>query len=381
MVRRSTGAAEAQDGVLTPPVAETRGSVVLSSNDYLGLSQHPAVVEAAHDALRAHGVGSGSTRGAARSAAIFDLLEQRLADFKGTSAALVFQSGYAANVGLVPALVGHGDLFVRDERTHASAADGALLSGASVRTYRHADPGDLELMLDRWRRRHASGSIAVATDGVFGMSGDIAPLPDICTVAERFDAMVIVDDAHATGVLGNGGRGSVDHHGVRDRVAVQVGTLSKALGGAGGFVAAGAELRQRLATTSHPTLYSTMPPVAIAAACIAALDVLVAEPGRLARLWQNVAVFKAALVRAGWSGPDGGTPIVPVFLATAETTGRFSSLLREQGIISQAIASPSGVDRRPRLRLIVRSEIAASDLERAAAAVGSIARGLDVAIA
>lgn len=355
-------------------------SVTLSSNDYLGLSRHPAVVQAAAEALAEHGVGAGSSRGAAGDVAAQERLEMDLAHFKGAESVVVFQSGLAANIGLIPALVGPGDLLVRDEWSHPSTIDGARLSGARVVEYRHADVDHLESILRQHRHDVTEGSVVVATDGVFGTMGDIAPLPWICEVAERYGADIIVDDAHGTGVLGHRGRGSVEHHGVAERVHIQVGTLSKALGVVGGFVGSSNRLRTALLARSHPINYSTQLPPALTAACVASLGVLQNETERLERLWRNTISFKERLSAIGWSGPDGGTPIVPIFLPSADLTRRFAARMRDEGVLAQAITNPTRSDSRPRLRLIIRSELTDEDLARVVDSIGRAAAKLGVGI-
>ena len=287
-------------------------SVSFASNDYLGLSRHPDVIAAANAAMAEYGVGATSTRASAPGRAVFERLEAELAEFKAFESGLVFQSGYAANIGTIPALVGPGDVFVRDERSHPSSADGARLSGASDLTFRHRDVSHLEGILRQRRRRRSGvvGKIVVATDGVFGMEGDIAPLADICELAERYGAVVMVDDAHATGVLGRDGRGTVDHFGLSGRVDVHVGTLSKALGAMGGYIGASRELRDRLMRACHPTLYSTLPPPALAAACIAAIGVMRSDTDRIKRLWANTSSFRAKLAAAGFATDGCETPII-----------------------------------------------------------------------
>ena len=266
-------------------------------------------------------------------------------------------------------------MIVRDENAHASTRDGALLSGATEFVYRHRDVGQLEDILARNRPR-GGHQVVIATDGVFGMDGDIAPLPQICDLAERHGASVVVDDAHATGVLGREGRGTVDHFQLGSRVHIQVGTLSKALGAMGGFVGSPRTVRAHLLTSSHPTLYSTLPPVALAAACIAALAVMRSEPDRLQRLWANTAWLKAELATAGFATAGCETPILPIPVQSAEIAHRFAARLRELGVIVQAITRPTLVAGPPRLRLTVRSELSQAELRHCSDAMAQVGHEL-----
>src|SRR3954453_2155843 len=294
--------------------------ISLASNDYLGLTHHPRVKEAAIRAIRELGAGSGAVRTIAGTMTIHEELERELAEFKGTPATLTFQSGFSANTGVIPTITGEGDLIVSDELNHASIIDGMRLSKAPRKISRHGDVPNLREVLDEAVEKGRDGTgrpyrlILVVTDGVFSMDGDIAPLPGIVEAAEPGNAAVFVDDAHASGVLGRDGRGSVDHFGLHGRVAIQVGTLSKAVGVLGGYVAGSQDLRDILVQRARPFLFSTSHPPAVAAACREALRVMQEEPELHVRLWANTRRFKAELLRLGFDLGRSETPIIPIMM-------------------------------------------------------------------
>ncbi len=298
------------------PVCTVDGREVISfsSNDYLGLTRHPRLRAAAERAVRDFGVGSGAVRTIAGTLALHESLERDLADFKGTEASLVFQSGFTANTGVLPVVTSEADLIVSDAFNHASIIDGLRLSRAPREIYPHRDVAALRAILARAVADGRPGTgepyrlILVVTDGVFSMDGDICPLPDIVEAAEEVGAAVYVDDAHASGVLGDHGRGTVDHFGLHGRVAIQVGTLSKAVGVLGGYVAGSAALRDLLTQRARPFLFSTSHPPAVTAACIEALAVMQEEGWRLERLWDNTRRFKAELARLGSSRQASSPP-------------------------------------------------------------------------
>ena len=304
------------------PVCTVDGREVISfsSNDYLGLTHHPRLRAAAEQAVRDFGVGSGAVRTIAGTLSLHEQLERELADFKGTEAALVFQSGFTANTGVLPVVTGEADLIVSDALNHASIIDGMRLSKAPREVYPHKDVVALREILGRAvaQGRPDTGEpyrlILVVTDGVFSMDGDICPLPGIVEAAEEVGAAVFVDDAHASGVLGDHGRGTVDHFGLHGRVAIQVGTLSKAVGVLGGYVAGSSALRDLLTQRARPFLFSTSHPPAVAAACIEALTVMRGEAGLFERLWANTRRFKAELARLGFDTGASETPITPIMV-------------------------------------------------------------------
>ncbi|HEU4919288.1 MAG TPA: aminotransferase class I/II-fold pyridoxal phosphate-dependent enzyme, partial [Candidatus Limnocylindrales bacterium] len=285
---------------------DDRRLISLSSNDYLGLTHHPRLREAALAAVRDFGVGSGAVRTIAGTMTLHEDLERELAEFKGTAAVLTLQSGFTANTGVIPTITGEQDLIVSDALNHASIIDGMRLSKAPRKIYPHGDVGALREILREAKEHGREGTglpyrlVLVVTDGVFSMDGDIAPLPAIVEAAEEFGAAVFVDDAHASGVLGRNGRGSVDHFGLHGRVAIQVGTLSKAVGVLGGYVAGSQDLRDILIQRARPFLFSTSHPPAVAAACREAIQVMQDEPELIERLWTNTRRFKAELTRLGF---------------------------------------------------------------------------------
>jgi len=354
--------------------------ISLSSNNYLGLATHPRLVEAALAAVRDLGVGSGAVRTIAGTMELHEELERRLAAFKHVEATLSFQSGFTANSGVIPTITGERDLIVSDELNHASIIDGVRLSKASRAVFPHRDVDGLERVL---REARATGGpkgpyehILVITDGVFSMDGDIAPMPDICAAAERYEAAVMIDDAHASGVLGRNGRGTVDHFDLHGRVDIQVGTLSKAVGVLGGYVAGRQHLRDYLVQRARPFLFSTSNPPAVVAACLAALDVLEAEPERIERLWTNTAFFKAGLVALGFDTGVSETPITPVMVGASENAGRLSQRLLELGVFAQAVVFPTVALDRARIRTIVTSEHSRDELQTCLDAFASAGREL-----
>jgi len=361
-------------------VMDGRRVISLSSNNYLGLATHPHLVDAALAATRSLGVGSGAVRTIAGTMELHEELERRLAAFKHTEAVLTFQSGFTANSGVIPTITSERDLIVSDELNHASIIDGVRLSKAARAVFPHKDVDGLETVLrDARARGGASGPyehLLVITDGVFSMDGDIAPLPGICEVAERYGAAVMVDDAHASGVLGRNGRGSVDHFGLHGRVDIQVGTLSKAVGVLGGYVAGTQSLRDYLIQRARPFLFSTSHPPAVVAACLAALDVLEQEPERIARLWENTRFFKSGLERLGYDTGISETPITPVIVGSSENAGRLSERLLELGVFAQAVVYPTVALDRARIRTIVSSEHSRDDLQACLDAFASAGREL-----
>jgi glycine C-acetyltransferase len=371
--------------VLSAPQAprttvDGRPVISLSSNNYLGLTTHPRLVEAALDATREFGAGSGAVRTIAGTMELHERLEARLAAFKHTEAVLTFQSGFTANSGVIPTITGEQDLIVSDSLNHASIIDGVRLSKASRAVFPHRDVGGLETVLREARAKPgpkgAHAHILIITDGVFSMDGDIAPLADICAVAERFEAAVMVDDAHASGVLGRNGRGTVDHFDLHGRVDIQVGTLSKAIGVLGGYVAGRQHLRDFLIQRSRPFLFSTSHPPGVAAACIAAVDVLEEEPERIARLWENTRFFKEGLARMGFDTGASETPITPVIVGSSEAAGRMSERLFESGIFAQAVVYPTVALDKARIRTIVTSEHTIDDLQTCLDGFESVGREL-----
>jgi len=360
---------------------DERRLISLSSNDYLGLTHHPRLREAALAAVREFGVGSGAVRTIAGTMSMHQELEAELAAFKGTPAVLTFQSGFTANTGVIPVVTGETDLIVSDALNHASIIDGMRLSKAPRELYPHADVDALREILRRARETGRPGggahrSILVVTDGVFSMDGDIAPLPGIVEAAEAFGAAVMVDDAHASGVLGRDGRGTVDHFGLHGRVAIQVGTLSKAVGSLGGYVAGSQALREILTQRARPFLFSTSHPPAVVAACREALRVMQEEPELQKRLWANTARFKAGLTRLGFDTGRSETPITPVMMGDPDTAMRFSDRLIEEGIFAQPVVFPTVALDAARLRTIVTAAHADEQLDIALAAFDRVGHEL-----
>jgi glycine C-acetyltransferase len=346
----------------TRAVFDGKAVINLSSNNYLGLTTHPRLVEAAIRATEKYGAGTGSVRTIAGTMSLHEELEARLADFKHTEGVLVFQSGFTCNTGVIPVLVGEGDVLLSDELNHASIIDGMRLTRAARKIFPHSDMDALETAL---KESQGARRRLVVTDGVFSMDGDVARLPDIVNLAERHNAMVFVDDAHASGVFGRNGRGTIDHFDLHGRVHVQVGTLSKAVGVLGGYVACSTALRDLLIHRGRPFLFSTSPPPAVTAACIAAIDVLLDEPERIERLWSNTNYFKAGLQQLGLNTGSSQSPIAPVIAGSGRKAMELSDGLFERGVFAQGIGYPTVPDEKSRVRTIVTSEHSKSDLDSA----------------
>jgi glycine C-acetyltransferase len=346
-------------------VFDGRPVINLASNNYLGLANHPRMNEAAAKASRELGAGSGAVRTIAGTMDLHHVLEERFAAFKHAEAALMFQSGFTANAGTVAAILTPDDVIVSDRLNHASIIDGARLSKAEIKVFEHRDAehADRLLVETAAEGRHQ----LLITDGVFSMDGDIAPLPDLVEVAERRGAIMMVDDAHASGVLGEGGAGTVDHFGLHGRVDIQVGTLSKAIGALGGFIAGPGHLIEWLQNRGRPYLFSTSPPPAVVAACLEALDIIGDEPERLERLWSNTKRFKAGLHALGFDTGDSETPITPVITGEAERTQTFARRLFEEGVFCPAIVFPTVARGKARVRTIVTADHTEADLEEALA--------------
>jgi glycine C-acetyltransferase len=340
-----------------------RSVVNLASNNYLGLANHPRLDRAAADAALAWGAGTGAVRTIAGQMTIHRELEERFAAFKHAEAALMFQSGFTSNAGTVAAILGPEDTIVSDRLNHASIIDGARLSKAKIKVFEHKDVSQADELLKE--ASETGGRRLLITDGVFSMDGDIAPLPDLIEVAERHGAVMMVDDAHATGVLGKGGAGTVDHFGMHGRVDIQVGTLSKAIGVLGGFIAGPAHLIEWLQNRGRPYLFSTSAPPSVVAACLEALDVMRDEPERLERLWSNTALFKEGLHAAGFDTGASETPITPVITGDEERTQGFAQRLFEEGVFCPAIVFPTVAKGRARVRTIVTADHTEQDLREA----------------
>lgn len=357
------------------PVARIDGKQVanLASNNYLGLTTHPRLREAAIKATEQYGVGSGAVRTIIGTMSLHEELEARLAEFKHTEACIVFQSGFTANTGVIPALMGEGDVIISDELNHASIIDGCRLTRAERKVYGHKKMSELEQRLEE---SHGARRLMVVTDSVFSMDGDLAPLPEIVALAERFDAIVMVDDAHASGVLGRNGRGSVDHFDLHGRVHVQVGTLSKAIGSVGGYIAGTRALRDWLEQRGRPYLFSTSHPPSVTATCIAALEVLQDEPELLERLWDNTRYFKGELNRLGFDTGGSETPITPVIVGGSARALAMSERLFEEGVFAQAIVFPTVARDRARVRTIVTAAHTREQLDRALRAFEKVGREL-----
>jgi len=354
---------------------DDREVVNLSSNNYLGLTTHPRLRERALDAITRYGVGSGSVRPIAGTLEIHLELERRLADFKETEAVVVFQSGFTANAGTVSAILTSDDVVISDELNHASIIDGCRLSRASIKVFPHKDVSAARKILTQLP---ASQRTILITDGVFSMDGDLGPLPDLCALAEEFGCIMMVDDAHASGVFGKNGRGTIDHFGVRGRVDIQVGTLSKAFGALGGYVAGSRALIEFLYHRARPFLFSTSHPPAVAAACIAAIDVLLEEPQHMERLWDNTRFFRAGLQSLGFNTGISDSPITPVIVGDGALAMKLSDRLFAKGVFAQGIGFPTVARGRARVRTIVTATHTRPDLQFALDVFGAVGRELGI---
>src|SRR5438094_2047189 len=340
-----------------------RDVINLASNNYLGLTTHPKLMEAALAATRKFGVGSGAVRTISGTMTLHMELEERIARFKNVEACVVFQSGFAANAGTVSAILGPEDHIISDELNHASIIDGCRLSKAKIHVFPHKDVAAAERILKELTS--VSGHKLLITDGVFSMDGDIGRLPGLVKAAEAYGAIMMVDDAHASGVLGRNGRGTVDHFNLHGRVHIQVGTLSKAIGVLGGYVCGSRELIEFLYHRARPFLFSTSHPPAVAAACLAAFDVLEQEPERIESLWANTRYFKQGLKDAGFDTGISETPITPVIVGDAKLAFDLSRALFEEGVLATGIAFPTVPEGKARVRTIVTATHTRQELDRA----------------
>jgi glycine C-acetyltransferase len=349
--------------------------VNLSSNNYLGLTTHPRLRERAQQALEEFGVGTGSVRTIAGTMAIHMELERRLAVFKNTEAAVVFQSGFTANAGTVSSLLGRDDIIVSDELNHASIIDGARLSRATIKVFPHRDVDAARAIV---RALPASQRKLLITDGVFSMDGDLGPLPALCDLAGEYGCIMMVDDAHASGVFGRNGRGTVDHFEIQGRVDVQVGTLSKAIGALGGYVAGTKSLIEFLYHRARPFLFSTSHPPSVTATCMAALDVLESEPELMERLWANTRFFKAGLQALGFDTGKSESPITPVIVGDGARAMQLSDRLFAEGVFAQGIAFPTVARDKARVRTIVTATHTREELQFALDAFARVGRELRI---
>jgi glycine C-acetyltransferase len=339
---------------------DRRSVVNLSSNNYLGLTTHPRLRQKALEAVETYGVGSGSVRTIAGTMALHVELERKLAEFKKVEAVVVFQSGFTANAGTVSAILTKEDVVISDELNHASIIDGCRLSRAAIKVFPHRDVDAARRLI---KELPAAQRKLLITDGVFSMDGDLGPLPDLCALAEETGCIMMVDDAHASGVFGRNGRGTIDHFEVHGRVDVQVGTLSKAIGALGGYVAGTRALIDFLHHRARPFLFSTSHPPAVAAACIAAVDVLMEEPAIIDRLWDNTRFFKAGLDRIGFNTGLSESPITPVVTGDGSLAMKLSDRLFEEGVFAQGIAFPTVARDKARVRTIVTATHTTEDLQ------------------
>jgi glycine C-acetyltransferase len=346
------------------------------SNNYLGLANHPRLVEAAGKALETHGVGPAAVRTIAGTMDLHLDLEKRLASFKGVEGAITFQSGFNANLAVIPALVGKSDVIFSDELNHASIIDGCRLSGAKIVRYAHCDPGDLDRALLEHRENYPRA--LVVTDGVFSMDGDVAPLDEIFQVSNKHNAILMVDDAHGEGVLGRGGRGIVDHFDLHGRVDVEVGTLSKAFGVVGGVVAGNPLVVEWLRQRGRPFLFSSAMTVPDAAACLAAVDILEESTELVDKLWENTSFFKAEMKSLGFDTGQSTTPITPVMLGEAPMAQQFSRQLFESGVFAMAIGFPTVPRGKARIRVMISASHEVEDLEQGLQVFADVGRKLGV---
>jgi glycine C-acetyltransferase len=356
-------------------IIDGREVITLSSNNYLGLTVHPKLREAAIKAIERYGVGSGSVRTIAGTMSLHNELEEKLARFKHTEASLTMQSGYATNLGVINALMQEGDILISDELNHASIIDGSRLSRASRKIYPHKDVGGLRRVLEESK---SAGKVMVVTDGVFSMDGDIAPLREVVELAEEYGAFVMVDDAHASGVLGKNGRGSVSHFGLDGRVALQIGTLSKGIGALGGYVACSQDVRDFLLQRARPVLFSTSHPPSVVATCIAAIDLLEQDTSLVDRLWGNTHYFKRGLEQLGFNTGSSETPITPVIVGEGALAMRFSDRLFEEGVFAQGIAFPTVPADKCRVRTIVTAIHTYEELSRALSIFEKVGKELKI---
>jgi glycine C-acetyltransferase len=354
------------------PVCHYDGREVinLASNNYLGLANHPKLIEAAIAATRTFGVGSGAVRTIAGTMRIHMDLEEKIARFKNVEACVVFQSGFTANAGTVSSILGKEDFILSDELNHASIIDGARLSRATIKVFRHKDMAHCEQLLEELAP--LPGKKLVITDGVFSMDGDIGPVDKLAGLAEKYGAIMMVDDAHASGVLGRNGRGSVDHFGMHGKVDVQVGTLSKAIGALGGYVCGSRDLIDYL---YHPP--------SVAATCIAAFDILESEPERIERLWANTRYFQGELKRIGFNiggvtTPATETPITPIIIGEGRVAMEFSRALFDEGVMATGIAFPTVPEGKARIRAILTSEHTKAQLDQALETFERVAKRLGI---
>ena len=350
-----------------------REVVNLSSNNYLGLTTHPRLKEKALDALQRWGVGTGSVRTIAGTMAIHMELERRLAEFKKTEAAVVFQSGFAANAGTVAAILTRDDIVISDELNHASIIDGARLSRATIKVFPHRDADAARAIL---RDLPPAARKLLITDGVFSMDGDLGALPELCDAAEEFGCIMMVDDAHASGVFGRNGRGTIDHFDLHGRVDIQVGTLSKAIGALGGYVAGNRNLIDLLQHRGRPFLFSTSHPPSVTATCLAAIDVLLEEPQLIDALWTNTRFFKAGLHDLGFNTGLSESPITPVIVGDAALAMKLSDRLFAEGVFAQGIGFPTVARDKARVRTIVTATHTPEDLQLALDTFGKVGKEL-----
>src|SRR5437868_6403588 len=353
----------------------------LASNNYLGLTTHPKLREAALEATRKYGVGSGAVRTIAGTMKVHMELEEKIARFKNVEASVVFQSGFAANAGTVSAVLGKEDFIISDELNHASIIDGARLSRATIKVFRHKDVSHAEEQLKQIASQ--PGHKLLISDGVFSMDGDIGPLPALCDLAEKYGAIMMVDDAHASGVLGRNGRGTVDHFKMHGRVDIQVGTLSKAIGALGGYVCGTRDLIDFLYHRARPFLFSTSHPPSVAATCIAAFDLLEQEPERMEKLWENTHFWKKELGLLGFdiggkTTPASETPITPIIIGDGKLTMNFSQELFQEGVLGTGIAFPTVPEGKARIRTIMTATHTKEELEKALEVLKTVGRRMGI---
>ena len=364
-----------EDGQKPTTTVDHQHVVNLSSNNYLGLTTHPRLRERALEAIARLGVGTGSVRTIAGTMTIHMELERRLAEFKQTEAVVVFQSGFAANAGTVSAILTKEDVIISDELNHASIIDGCRLSKAAIKVFPHKN---IEAARKILQDLPAGQRKLLITDGVFSMDGDLGALPGLCALAEEFGCIMMVDDAHASGVFGENGRGTIDHFGMHGRVDVQVGTLSKAIGALGGYVAGSRALIEFLYHRARPFLFSTSHPPAVAATCIAALDVLEQEPGLTDRLWDNTRFFKSGLQALGFDTGASESPITPVIVGDGTRAMALSDRLFAEGVFAQGIAFPTVARDRARVRTIVTATHTRAELQFALDVFEKVGRELGI---